>query len=128
MKKWISALLLALVLVGCSAPEEPTSTSPIPSPTATVTATPAATPTPTPTLTSAQTPQATQTPQQTSVTSVPEMHQQAVEDTQSVTVYITKTGSKYHRAGCQYLRKSKIAISLEEAKRSYEPCSKCKPG
>jgi len=45
----------------------------------------------------------------------------------SVTVYITKTGTKYHRDGCKYLSKSKIAISLEQAKKSYGPCSVCKP-
>lgn len=42
------------------------------------------------------------------------------------TVYITNTGSKYHRAGCSYLRKSKIPISLEDAQNSgYSPCSRC---
>jgi micrococcal nuclease len=45
-----------------------------------------------------------------------------------VTVYITKTGKKYHRGSCRYLSKSKIPISLEEAKaRGYTPCSVCKP-
>ncbi|MCY6372482.1 ComEC/Rec2 family competence protein [Clostridium ganghwense] len=43
------------------------------------------------------------------------------------TVYVTKTGKKYHRDGCQYLRKSKIPISLDKAKASYGPCSKCHP-
>ncbi|SHO54020.1 peptidoglycan-binding domain-containing protein [Anaerocolumna xylanovorans] len=43
------------------------------------------------------------------------------------TVYITRTGSKYHRAGCRYLRQSQIAISLSDAKRNYEPCSVCNP-
>ncbi len=28
------------------------------------------------------------------------------------TVYITRTGAKYHRDGCQYLRRSRIPISL----------------
>lgn len=43
----------------------------------------------------------------------------------SETVYVTDTGSKYHKSGCGYL-KSKNAISLEEAKqRGYEPCSRC---
>jgi len=45
----------------------------------------------------------------------------------STTVYITKTGAKYHRDGCRYLSKSKIAISLEDAKRSYTACSVCSP-
>lgn len=46
---------------------------------------------------------------------------------QSVTVYVTKTGSKYHVDGCQSLNKSKIAMSLSAAKVSYGPCSKCNP-
>ncbi|WP_423149722.1 hypothetical protein [Rubrolithibacter danxiaensis] len=45
-----------------------------------------------------------------------------------VTVYVTKTGSKYHRDGCRYLSKSKISISKKEAiKDGYEPCKVCKP-
>lgn len=50
----------------------------------------------------------------------------AISEPQSVTVYITKTGSKYHRSGCQYLRKSCIPISLANAKsQGYTACSKC---
>ena len=48
-------------------------------------------------------------------------------DTQSVTVYITRTGSKYHRNGCRYLRKSKIPITLNDAKQHYGPCPVCNP-
>ena len=49
-------------------------------------------------------------------------------DNQSVTVYITDTGSKYHRTGCKYLKKSKHAISLKDAKaQGYGPCSICNP-
>ena len=45
-----------------------------------------------------------------------------------IIVHITRTGSKYHRSGCQYLRKSDISISLDDAKnRGYSPCSKCNP-
>lgn len=45
---------------------------------------------------------------------------------QETTVYITNTGSKYHKSGCQYLKESKIPISLSNAKaRGYTPCSKC---
>lgn len=43
----------------------------------------------------------------------------------SDTVYVTDTGSKYHRDGCQYLHSSKNPISLEEAEKYYSPCSKC---
>ncbi len=46
---------------------------------------------------------------------------------QTATVYITRTGKKYHAAGCRYLSKSQIPISLDEAKKSYEPCSVCNP-
>ncbi len=52
----------------------------------------------------------------------------APAEKQEVTVYITKTGSKYHRLGCKYLSKSCIPISLEDAKaRGYGPCSVCGP-
>ena len=48
---------------------------------------------------------------------------------ESITVYITKTGSKYHAYGCRYLKKSCIPISLADAKRSgYTPCSVCGGG
>lgn len=43
------------------------------------------------------------------------------------TVYVTRTGAKYHRSGCQYLRRSRIPIALKEAKQSYGPCSVCRP-
>lgn len=46
---------------------------------------------------------------------------------QDVTVYITKTGKKYHRDGCRYLSKSRIPISLSDAKLGYGPCSVCNP-
>ncbi len=48
--------------------------------------------------------------------------------TSSKTVYITKTGKKYHRDGCRYLSKSKIPILLNDAiARGYTPCSVCNP-
>ena len=44
------------------------------------------------------------------------------------TVYITKTGEKYHRDGCQYLRQSKIATTKQDAiNAGYTPCSRCNP-
>jgi len=42
-------------------------------------------------------------------------------------VFVTKSGKKYHSAGCRYLSKSKIAIVLANARRSHSPCSKCAP-
>lgn len=50
------------------------------------------------------------------------------DKTASITVYITKTGRKYHRGNCSYLRKSRIPISLKDAcSRGYTPCSRCRP-
>jgi hypothetical protein len=43
------------------------------------------------------------------------------------TVYVTKTGKKYHRAGCRSLAKSAIAMKLKDAAKSYSPCKVCKP-
>ena len=47
---------------------------------------------------------------------------------ESVTVYVTRTGKKYHKASCSYLKKSKIPISLQDAKSNgYTACSRCSP-
>lgn len=44
------------------------------------------------------------------------------------TVYITATGSKYHRWGCQYLKESCYYLLLSDAiSRGYTACSVCKP-
>ena len=44
------------------------------------------------------------------------------------TVYITNSGSKYHRSSCSSLKKSKISISKSDAiAQGYEPCKKCNP-
>ncbi len=46
----------------------------------------------------------------------------------STTVYKTKTGDCYHNENCSCLRKSKIAVSLDDAVAAgLTPCSKCKP-
>lgn len=88
-------------LYGYATPTPPPTPSPTPTPT----------PTPTPRPTPAPTPRQTPKPVQ--------------QQTQSETVYITRTGSKYHRAGCSYL-KSCIAISKKDAiAAGYTPCSKC---
>jgi micrococcal nuclease len=47
-------------------------------------------------------------------------------DTEKDTVYVTKTGKKYHRSGCRFLSKSSTAIKLEDAKaKGYTPCNFC---
>ena len=54
---------------------------------------------------------------------------QSSEDAPSkdMSVYVTRTGKKYHSGGCSSLRRSKIPISLTEAKQRYGPCSRCNP-
>ena len=51
----------------------------------------------------------------------------AISQQNDVTVYVTRTGSKYHAAGCRYLSKSKIPMTLSEASERYSPCSVCNP-
>ncbi len=47
---------------------------------------------------------------------------------QETTVYITNQGSKYHRAGCRYLKSSCIETTLSSALgMGYEPCKVCNP-
>jgi|APSaa5957512622_1039677.scaffolds.fasta_scaffold60178_2 hypothetical protein len=47
---------------------------------------------------------------------------------QEMVVYITRTGEKYHRLGCHHLSRSKIPISLKDAKKNrYTPCKVCCP-
>ena len=47
---------------------------------------------------------------------------------QTTTVYVTKTGEKYHRETCRSLRKSRIEITVAEAKRrGFTACKVCKP-
>lgn len=49
-------------------------------------------------------------------------------DTNSMTVYVTNTGEKYHKAGCRYLSRSQHAISRSDAQsKGYTPCSVCHP-
>ncbi len=44
----------------------------------------------------------------------------------SFTVYITRTGIKYHKTDCHHLRQSKIAIDQQHARsRGYEACKNC---
>ena len=50
-----------------------------------------------------------------------------VNDNQSVVVYRTRTGKKYHRSGCSYL-KSIIETTVSEAQSmGLGPCSRCNP-
>ena len=58
---------------------------------------------------------------------VPAAIQSVPTDPNKIEVYITTSGTKYHRAGCRHLRKSQNAISLKDAVKRYSPCSVCKP-
>ena len=42
--------------------------------------------------------------------------------------FVTKSGSKYHKATCRFVTDSARKIKLEQAKGKYEPCRVCKPG
>lgn len=60
--------------------------------------------------------------------SMPSNSVSSSKETEEVTIYITKTGEKYHTSGCSYLKKSKISFSLIDAKsQGYTPCSRCNP-
>lgn len=46
----------------------------------------------------------------------------------SQTVYTTKTGEKFHKSNCRYLKYSKYEIKLERAlELGYTACKVCKP-
>ena len=47
---------------------------------------------------------------------------------EGATVYITKSGKKFHRETCSSLSKSKIPILYEDAcQKNYTACGRCKP-
>lgn len=78
----------------------------------------------TPTITVTQTITAPQSSTFTLSPTTPTMPQNTANDI----VYITRTGSKYHRANCRYLSQSKIPIERSIAiSQGYTPCSVCKP-
>jgi competence protein ComEC len=46
----------------------------------------------------------------------PQPSTQTQPDPKAQTVYVTRTGKKYHRDGCRYLAASKSPMSLKDAK------------
>jgi len=50
-----------------------------------------------------------------------------VVDIEGPVVYITDSGSKYHRFECGYLDGQGIAMALKKATETYAPCGKCRP-
>lgn len=45
----------------------------------------------------------------------------------AITVYVTRTGSTYHAAGCRRLAYSQIPLALSEAVKTYGACAVCRP-
>lgn len=72
-------------------------------------------------------PAETSSTESTVVPDVPLTEQETQTQNNTATVYRTKTGSKYHSAGCSYL-KSSIQTTVSEAKSmGLTPCSRCNP-
>ena len=73
-------------------------------------------------------PPAETTPTENTVVPViPSTERETQTQNNTATVYRTKTGSKYHSAGCSYL-KSSIQTTVSEAKSmGLTPCSRCNP-
>ena len=42
-------------------------------------------------------------------------------------VYVTRTGEKYHRKGCQHLRRGSLRMRLIDATRDHKACKHCRP-
>ena len=43
-------------------------------------------------------------------------------------VYVSKSGQKYHRKDCQFVKEDAKALSVQQAKiQGYTPCARCKP-
>ena len=62
------------------------------------------------------------------ITSQSDDNNTSLVETDSYEVYITKTGSKYHRGSCSYLKQSKIGITKSDAiAQGYTACSRCNP-
>jgi cytoskeletal protein RodZ len=138
----IFAVMLSLFIIisGCSDSKPTTTTTPTKSQPTTQaqpdqktqpqqqTETKAATPTQTTTPTQATTQTQTTTQTQKATAPVATSTKSTQTENKSVTVYVTKTGEKYHSDGCSSLSKSKIPMSLSDARASgYTPCSKCNP-
>ena len=52
---------------------------------------------------------------------------EAQEANASATVFVTRSGSKYHRATCRFVSETSREVPIEEARQRYEPGRVCKP-
>ena len=51
-----------------------------------------------------------------------------IGNTLAQTVYVTKSGKKYHIENCRYVNQNSHSLELSEAaEKGYTPCSVCKP-
>ena len=66
-------------------------------------------------------------PQDTDTLSISTSTEIVQEDNRQEIVFVTKSGTEYHREGCKYLSESKIERKLVVAEPVYEPCGVCKP-
>lgn len=126
----VFALILSLLIVfsGCSSSKSTTTTTPTSSQPATQTQQDQKAQPQQQTETKATTSTQTTTPTQKATAPVATSTRSNQTEKTDVTVYVTKTGEKYHSAGCSSLAKSQISKSLSAAKSAgYTPCSKCNP-
>nr|DAP79765.1 MAG TPA: Protein of unknown function (DUF4236) [Caudoviricetes sp.] len=116
----LAAVILALLFASCGGGSD-AAPAPTPTPTVAVTETPAPTSTPEPT------PEPTPTPTPAPTAAAPAPAPAAAEP-QTETVYVTNSGTKYHRAGCSHLKSSKIEMDKDAAiAAGYTACKSCKP-
>lgn len=55
-----------------------------------------------------------------------QVYETTIQQQTVIIVFITDTGTKYHKQGCQYLALSSHEIELQEAiNKGYSPCSVC---
>lgn len=113
-----AAVILVFLFASCNGGGNDTRPAPTPTPTVAVAATPAPT--------SAPTPEPTPTP--TAAPTAAPAAAPAAAEPQTVTVYVTNSGTKYHRAGCSHLKSSKIEMDKDAAiAAGYTACKSCKP-
>lgn len=62
----------------------------------------------------------------TSFSTISNITESSIEFPVQETVYVTKTGKKYHKANCQHLRQSKIRMNKSDAiRKGYTSCKHC---
>ncbi|MCA9304318.1 MAG: thermonuclease family protein [Phycisphaerales bacterium] len=58
---------------------------------------------------------------------VPKVVPTAIAPTPERTVFLTKSGSKYHTKDCRYYSPGCTEVPISEARKEHEPCKVCKP-